>query len=297
MFEIDVGSLVVICLLSLFFDVRVGAVVLSVFHHVGRIFGSSATHSRQCYGVPVCLCVWQSCMVNCPCHSKFELICQILFMPSMVSPSCLSFLLSLVTSCATLKVFFPPSWNTHFSSTSSATTNAAFRNVLGMQSTQTAWIYSFGRSGSSSMMKLLSGGGRARSDVYTLFEPCHIGDKADFANCTEEMPALLQCDFSKIERIVFQERDGSTPSSAKSHEECSAANFRVFKTIHMHDFRADVLFVSRHAWTTSGGFGARYTRHLCVGQETRYGFAFHGELDTSQRAVLEGRFWCDTSVH
>lgn len=91
------------------------------------------------------------------------------------------------------------------------------------------------------MMKLLSGGGRARSDVYTLFEPCHIGDKADFANCTEEMRALLQCDFSKVERLVFQERDGSTPSSAKSHEECSAANFRVFKTIHMHDFRADVL--------------------------------------------------------
>lgn len=91
------------------------------------------------------------------------------------------------------------------------------------------------------MMKLLSGGGRARSDVYTLFEPCHIGDKADFANCTEEMRALLQCDFSKVERLVFQERDGSTPSSAKSHEECSAANFRVFKTIHMHDFRVDVL--------------------------------------------------------
>eukprot|EP00443_Scrippsiella_acuminata_P071343 CAMPEP_0115451982 /NCGR_PEP_ID=MMETSP0271-20121206/42358_1 /TAXON_ID=71861 /ORGANISM="Scrippsiella trochoidea, Strain CCMP3099" /LENGTH=409 /DNA_ID=CAMNT_0002878293 /DNA_START=20 /DNA_END=1246 /DNA_ORIENTATION=+ len=110
------------------------------------------------------------------------------------------------------------------------------------------WIYTFGRSGSTLLEKLVFSMVPDPSERFCVFEPCHHGDKASFTSCTEEMQAIMTCDYQHVDNLHWwgYEEEGMRCGSGKYDRDvaqaaCSKARFRVFKTIHMHNLALEAL--------------------------------------------------------
>lgn len=110
------------------------------------------------------------------------------------------------------------------------------------------WIYTFGRSGSTLLEKLVLSMVPDPADRFCVFEPCHGGDRASFASCAEEMESIMRCDYRKVERLYwwgYQEEGmkcgAGQYSPGAAQTQCSRARFRVFKTIHMHNMAFEAL--------------------------------------------------------
>jgi hypothetical protein len=126
------------------------------------------------------------------------------------------------------------------------------------------WVYSFGRSGSTSLQHVISeasieerGASQAaeadeaaeRNNKFIIFEPCHRNDIAHLNTCAEEMESLFNCDFSRIDKLYWWGKqhaqvhsgDELPYSASRAHEVCEESNFRVFKTIHMHELQEEVI--------------------------------------------------------
>jgi len=104
------------------------------------------------------------------------------------------------------------------------------------------WIHSFGRSGSTALFDMLVG---VHHSTFGLFEPCHVGDVAEFDTCTEEMRALISCDFTRVQHLEKWRRGHhENYSSELASEKCRRAHLRVFKTIHMHSVAEDARSLS-----------------------------------------------------
>lgn len=103
------------------------------------------------------------------------------------------------------------------------------RNVL--------WINAFGRSGSSLVLSMIQSSG---PDVFTLYEPCHQGDKLtqDLAaqGCLGLLHDLAQCNFSGIEDLWGWTNERTTNSDRVYSKQlatrlCTSASLVAFKTI------------------------------------------------------------------
>jgi len=113
------------------------------------------------------------------------------------------------------------------------------------------WVFSFGRSGSTALEEMLSTAPPCNGgDVIEFPEPCHRGDVANFSSCTEEISALMKCDFSQI---TYLNRSLSEwePRHKKNMEELKSScpgRVRVIKTIHMHSLTEELFpILDRHS--------------------------------------------------
>jgi len=125
---------------------------------------------------------------------------------------------------------------------------AAHKEVNGTS----VWVVGWGRSGTTLAMDLL---GAAAQNVFTLYEPCHIGGADVYrgqvitaANVQELCPLLLidvlqRCDFSHLQGMrhlkkTHEHNDGRVPEyfdPANMTRRCRAARLRVVKTVHIDE--------------------------------------------------------------
>jgi len=84
---------------------------------------------------------------------------------------------------------------------------------------------------------------------FGLFEPCHGFDRVHFANCSEEMASIMNCDFDRVEHFqmwnnFLHGKEAYSPEVAR--RQCEPATTRVFKTISTHDIENDLDIVFAH---------------------------------------------------
>lgn len=126
------------------------------------------------------------------------------------------------------------------------------------------WIQSYGRSGSSTVLSMLEAAGQNTtnprmsnsSDIFALFEPCHVGDilapELQELGCTQLLQNIAQCNFSQISRLWGYDKLHSSIlgnpgarqhySKVSASESCSAADLVVFKTVAFgHNIETDVM--------------------------------------------------------
>jgi len=113
------------------------------------------------------------------------------------------------------------------------------------------WVVGWGRSGTTLAMDLL---GATAEDVFTLYEPCHIGGSDVYrgqvitaANVQELCPLLLidvmRCDFSQMQDMrhlkkTHEHNDGKVPEyfdPATMAQRCRSARLRIVKTVHIDE--------------------------------------------------------------
>jgi len=114
------------------------------------------------------------------------------------------------------------------------------------------WVVGWGRSGTTLAMDLL---GASAENVFTLYEPCHIGGSDVYrgqvitaANVQELCPRLLidvlaRCDFSQVQGMrhlkkTHEHNDGRVPEyfdPANMTKRCRAAKVRIVKTVHIDE--------------------------------------------------------------
>merc|ERR1719356_2003949 len=135
---------------------------------------------------------------------------------------------------------------------------AAWGLQAGVRSTEettvnrkTVWIYSFMRSGSSTVLDMMSAHpdhtNRDGGTVFSLFEPCHNGDKyggklaklmdEDISHCADLALDVSRCDFGQIENLDFW-KDRRTTNANTDHyskglarKKCEEASLIAIKTV------------------------------------------------------------------
>jgi hypothetical protein len=108
------------------------------------------------------------------------------------------------------------------------------------------WIAAYARSGSSTVLSLTTSSGLT---VFSLFEPCHIGDLLEpyleAQGCGALLLQIASCNFTGINKLWGWSNAHSKTNGAGSYspsaagEACAAADLVAFKTIHWgHRLRA-----------------------------------------------------------
>lgn len=113
------------------------------------------------------------------------------------------------------------------------------------------WVAGYPRSGSSTLLSMVSGtvdDNRAGGHTFSLFEPCHDGDKYDDwmqkKGCRQLLYGLSHCDFEGIERLWGWMDPHSTNNYTKAFDQeratkmCKEADIVAFKTVDWgHDLK------------------------------------------------------------
>jgi len=117
------------------------------------------------------------------------------------------------------------------------------------------WVTGFPRSGSSTLLSMVSTGpeNASLSDTFTLFEPCHIGDQVDQTlPCRSLIGELAECSFSHITDLwgwydPHSSGSGMPYDQQKATNMCKNAYRITFKTVdHGHDIAAWTKFLDAH---------------------------------------------------
>jgi hypothetical protein len=132
-----------------------------------------------------------------------------------------------------------------FAQSASLGASISTRHLLPDESRRAIWVTGFPRSGTSTVLSMVSAGQTVMNDyegdekIFSLFEPCNPQDKFAGAGCKELIWQILHCNFTGVEFLHGWHNYHST--SQNTHKKpyspegakrlCSAADAVAFKTV------------------------------------------------------------------